>query len=244
MVKGRNRVTPILVIIVIVLAWIFIGILLYKFNKMGIIGGVKRLKIDDDLVEELYSYTTDSDIILYSQKNYSLDSLPSDYIFSKATRFMTLEDMEIGKGQFRITYESLDSAIKTAFGPDIKYDLTKINSSIVTDFESNDHKLVFNVKYDANSKMYVGTYSLSNAVNNVQVGKKLLSATKTKTVNLKIGYVFYKHDTNYKICDNYKCEKIVSEIDNIEDYDYDDGDKITVSLRKASDEVYYYDSNE
>ena len=242
MKKSRNRVTPILVIILIVLIWVLFACIIYKLTKNGTIG-VKRLKLEDDLVQELYSYTTDDDILLYSKSGYNIESLPSEYIFSKATRFMTLEDVELNDvtKQFSITQECLDSAIKTAFGPDFKAELKNIDASVKTDFELNEHKLLFKIKYDSSTNSYVGTYSEITTNDNILVTKKLLAATKSKTVNLRIGYYFYKFDTNYKICNDSKCDSIVEEVNSLDDLKYDK--YITVSLKKASDEVYYYDSN-
>ena len=242
MKKSRNRITPMLVIVLIVLIWILIACIIYKLTKNGTIG-VKRLKLEDDLVQELYSYTTDDDIFLYTKSEYSIENLPSEYIFSKASRFMTLEDVELNETskQFVITNECLDSAIKTAFGPDFKYDLSQLNSSVKTEFELNEHKLLFNVKYDSATKNYIGTYSEILTTDDILVTKKLLAATKNDTVNLRVGYYFYKYDTNYKICNNEKCEEIVEEVDSLDDLKYDK--YITISLKKASDEVYYYYSN-
>ena len=242
MVNGRNRVTPILVIILIVVFWIFIGVLIYKLQKNRVTEEITRLKIDDDLVQELYSYTTDEDIMLYSDKKYDVTNLPSEYIFSKASRFLTLEDIYLKKGQFYISYDALDGAIKTAFGPDMKYDISNINSNITTGIDINDRKLILNVKYNSKSKKYYGTYKFGTNKAQILVSKKLLSATKSDTVNLEVGYVFYKYDTNYKICNDKTCSKIIEEIDNIDDYDYNKK-TVTISLKKASDDVYYYEKN-
>ena len=163
--------------------------------------------------------------------------MPDYYIFSKATRFMTIEDIEIAGGQFKISFESLDGAIKTAFGPDFKYDLSNINAKVNTNFVLDDNLLVFDIKYDKSTNSYVGTYS-TYTNSDILVNKKLLSATKDKYVNLTIGYIFYKHDTNYKICNNSSCDKIDKEVNSLDDIDY--SDKIVVSLSKESDEVYYY----
>ena len=141
-----------------------------------------------------------------------------------------------------ISYESLDSAIKTAFGPDIKYDLSDINGKIETNFEINDKKLLFNVKYDKNNKVYYGNYEIIKDTKNINVKKELVQATKTNTVNLKIAYVIYKNGDKIQICSDNDCTKIEKEIDNFDNYKYDK--YVTVSLKKASDEVYYYDSNE
>lgn len=242
MKASRNRLTPFLVIILIVLIWILVSLILYKLMRNGTFSNVKRLKLDDDLVQELYSYITDEDIIIYSNKEYQLDNLPDTYIFSKATRFMTIEDVAFTNNkQFKISYESLDGAIKTAFGPDIKYDLSKLNAEIKTYFELNDHKLLFNVKYDSTSNSYIGTYTEIIIPDSVLVHHELIMATKNDTVNLKVGYIFYKQGDRYQICDDYTCQKIIKEVDNLDNYEYDKF--ITVSLKKASDEVYYYNSN-
>lgn len=243
MKKSRNRVTPFLVAILVVLVWILIFSIIYKFIQNNNKRRIKRLKLDDDLVQELYSYITSNDILVYSKKEYTINNLPIEFIFSKATDFMTLEDIELNsKNEFKITYESLDSAIKTAFGPDIKYDLSDINGKIETNFEINDKKLLFNVKYDKNNKVYYGNYENIKDTKNINVKKELVQATKTNTVNLKIAYVIYKNGDKIQICSDNECTKIEKEIDNFDNYKYDK--YVTVSLKKASDEVYYYDSNE
>lgn len=242
MKASRNRLTPFLVIILIVLIWILVALILYKLMRNGTFSNIKRLKLDDDLVQELYSYITDEDIITYAEHEYNLDTLPDTYIFSKATRFMTIEDVELtANKQVKISYEALDSAIKTAFGPDIKYDLSKLNGQIKTNFELNDHQLIFNIRYDSVSKSYIGTYEEVITPSSVLVNHKLTMATKNDTVNLKVGYVFYKQTDKYQICDDYECKKIIKEVDNLDNYEYDKF--IKVSLKKASDEVYYYNSN-
>ena len=240
---SRNRVTPFLVAILVVLVWIFILSVIYKFIQNNNRRRIKRLKLDDDLVQELYSYITANDLLVYSKKEYNINNLPIEFIFSKATDFMTLEDIELNsKNEFKISYESLDSAIKTAFGPDIKYDLSDINGKIETNFEINDKKLLFNVKYDKNNKVYYGNYEIIKDTKNINVKKELVQATKTNTVNLKIAYVIYKNGDKIQICSDNDCTKIEKEIDNFDNYKYDK--YVTVSLKKASDEVYYYDSNE
>lgn len=240
---SRNRVTPFLVAILVVLVWIFIFSVIYKFIQNNNRRRIKRLKLDDDLVQELYSYITANDLLVYSKKEYNINNLPIEFIFSKATDFMTLEDIELNsKNEFKISYESLDSAIKTAFGPDIKYDLSDINGKIETNFEINDKKLLFNVKYDKNNKVYYGNYEIIKDTKNINVKKELVQATKTNTVNLKIAYVIYKNGDKIQICSDNDCTKIEKEIDNFDNYKYDK--YVTVSLKKASDEVYYYDSNE
>lgn len=242
MIKSRNRVTPFLVGILVVLVWILIFSVIYKVLKNNNSHRIKRLKLDDDLVQELYSYITNDDIMIYSLDNYTIDNLPTNFIFRKATDFMTIEDIEMNsKNEFKISYESLDSAIKTAFGPDIKYDLSDINSSIKTNFELNDNKLLFNVKYDKNTNMYIGTYKIIKDEKEINVKKELVQATKTNTVNLKIAYVVYMNGDKIQICDDINCDKIEKEINNFDNYKYDK--YVTISLKKASDDVYYYDSN-
>ena len=54
MKASRNRLTPFLVIILIVLIWILVSLILYKLMRNGTFSNVKRLKLDDDLVQELY----------------------------------------------------------------------------------------------------------------------------------------------------------------------------------------------
>ncbi len=241
MSKSRNRVTPILVFILIVLIWILVALIIYKAMSNGVFE--KKLKLNDDLVQELYSYVTDEDIILYSSNKYDINSLPSEYIFSKATKVMTLEDIELSNNQFTIDYDSLDGAIKTTFGPDIKYDLSNINGEVQTYLETEEeYKIILNVKYDSKNKKYYGTYSTTGKENEVKIKKSLVSATKGEYVNLKVGYVFYKFDNDkYKICSNEKCERVVKEVENIDDYKFDSF--VNISLKKASDEVYYYYKN-
>lgn len=242
MKKSRNRLTPLLVAILVCLVWILIFSIIYKLMNSRKTTSIKKLKLDDDLVQELYSYVTDDDILIYSENEYDISNLPSTFIFTKATKFMTIEDVELDdKGQFKISYESLDGAIKTAFGPDFKYDLSNINDVVKTNFEIDDNNLLFDVRYDSNNKVYTGTYK--QLVNNQEIKTKheLVQATKNSTVNLKIGYVIYKVSDKIQICSNSTCDKIEKEIDSLDNYEYDKF--ITVSLKKASDEVYYYDSN-
>lgn len=242
MKKSRNRVTPFLVGILVVLVWVLIFSVIYKVLKNNNSRRIKRLKLDDDLVQELYSYITNDDIKIYSLENYTIDNLPADFIFRKATDFMTLEDLELNsKNEFKISYESLDSAIKTAFGPDFKYDLSNINSSIDTNFEINDKKLLFNVKYDKEKKLYYGTYKVINNDKEINIKRELVQATKTNTVNLKIAYVVYMNSDKIQVCSDINCNNIEKEIDNFDNYNYDKF--VTISLKKASDEVYYYNSN-
>lgn len=233
----KNRLTPFLIILLIVLLWILFAVVMYKLNSK-VKDDITKLNIKDDLVMELYSYNQDEDIILFSQNKYDLNTLPSDYIFKRATRTMTIEDVEINKNNFIITYDSLDAAIKTSFGPDFNYDIKDINSVVKSDLEINDKKVIFNIKYDSNSNNYVGTYTLDNNIDEVKVYKKLVEATKDDYVNLKIGYVFYKENDSINICNDYNCTSIVKTIDSLDDYNFEN--YITVSLKKASDEVYYY----
>lgn len=242
MKRSRNRVTPFLVAILVILVWFLIFSIIYKTIQNRNSKRIKRLKLDDDLVQELYSYITSDDLLVYSEKDYNIENLPINFIFSEATDFMTLEDIELNsKNEFKITYESLDSAIKTAFGPDIKYDLSDINDKIKTNFEINDNKLLFNVKYDKDNKIYFGTYEIIKDEQIINVKKELVQATKTNTVNLKIAYVIYKNGDKIQICSDNECSKIEKEIDNFDSYKYDKF--VTVSLKKASDEVYYYSND-
>ena len=233
MKKSKNRVTPILVIILIILLWILAFCIFKKLKKDN---NVKRLSLDD-------TYTTSDDIFLYSKGEYNKDNLPIDYIFAKATYFMSIEDIEIDeeKKTFKITSDYVDKYVKNAFGPDSKYDLTSINALVKTYFELNDHRLLFNVKYDANTHSYVGVYSEITDENQVLVSKKLLDSTDGDKVTLKIGYIFYKYDTNYKICNNDKCDSIVKEVDSLDNIEYDK--YVTVTLTKASDDIYYFESS-
>lgn len=245
MKKSRNRLTPILVIILIILIWILAVTIIYKMVKNGTFIGSRKLKLNDDLVQELYSYVTDEDIVLYSNGKYDINSLPSDYIFSKATKFMTIEDIEfLDNNNFIISYESLDGAIKTAFGPDIKYDLSNINTQVKTYIETEEeYKLVLDVKYNSKTKEYYGTYTTTGKKDEVIIKKELVEASKDDYVNLKVGYIFYKYsDNKYKICNDINCSRVLKEVSTIDDYtDYDS--YVTISLKKASDEVYYYYKN-
>lgn len=241
MKNTRNRLTPFLVIILICLIWLMITILIYKLTIKRPVNNVKKLKLDDDLVQELYSYVTDEDIYVYSNGKYDVSNLPNTYIFGRATRYMTTEDIEFGnQKQIKVSKESLDAAIKTSFGPDFTYDLSTLNGTIQTSFILNEKKLSFNVKYDSTSDSYIGIYSENNS-NEILVHKELIGATKTDTVNLKVGYAFYKKGTKYQICNDSKCTKIVKELDSLDNFEFEN--ELIVSYKKASDEVYYYHSN-
>ena len=239
MQKTRNRLTPFLEIILIVLIGVFVFVLINKLIVHGKLG-VKKYKLDDPLIQELYSGITDDDIKYLSRENHNSSSLDVGYIFTKATSSMTIEDIELGDKDFKISYDSLDSAIKTTFGPDYKYDLTSISGEYDSYFEIDDKRIVFKIRYDKDQQEYAGTYSYKEN-DNILVKKELVQATKTRLLNLKIAYTFYKHDGNYKICSDYKCSNIVKEVDDINNYKSDK--YITVSLNKASDEAYYFDSN-
>lgn len=242
MKNSRNRLTPFLIISLIILIWILIAVILFKLSNNVSVNKIVKLKLDDDLVQELYSYTNDDDIVLYSKGSYDVNNLPVNYIFSKATRFMTIEDVEISGSKFIVTEEAMDYAIKTAFGPDFKYDLKNIDGIVNTNFELNDNKLEFTVKYDSNNKVYTGTYKEFKSVNNVLVYTKLIDATKDKTVNLKIGYAFYRESNGkIEVCNNSVCGIVKDTVNSKENIKLEN--EITVSLKKASDEAYYYYSN-
>lgn len=239
MQKTRNRLTPFLEIILMVLIGVLFFVTINKMIKNGKIV-LKRFKLDDPLIQELYLNFNDEDIKYFSTKNHSISSLDAGYIFTKATSSMTIEDIELGDNTFKISYDSLDSAIKTTFGPDFKYDLSSIKGEFDTYFEIDDKIMVFNIRYDKANEEYIGNYTLRDK-DTILVKKELVQAYKNRNLKLKVGYVFYKLDGNYKICDDSKCEKIVKEVDDIEKYDYKDF--VTISLRKSSDEAYYYVSN-
>lgn len=240
MKNSRNRLTPFLIIILLILIWILVAVIVYKLIN-GKLKNIKRLKIDDDLVQELYSSIDDDDIILYSKGEYDINNLPADYIVSKASKYLSPEDIEFNNKQFVLSYESLDGAVKTAFGPDIKYNLEDINTNVNTYLQEDGKDLKLQMAYDKNNKNYIGTYSKINKKDNILIKKELVSATKTDTVNLRIDYFFYKKDKKYQICNNAKCDKIIKEVKDLDDYDYQDF--AIVSFLKASDEVYYYNSN-
>lgn len=240
--NSRNRLTPLLVAILICLVWILIFEIIYKVLHNDKLKNVKKLKLDDDLVQELYVGVSNDDILLYSTDNFKRETLPAKQIFRKATKTMTLEEVELNKGNFKISYEALDSAITTIYGPDFKYDLSDINGEVETYFEYEGSYLLFNVKYDKENKSYVGTYSKIEKKSDINVKRELVQAYKDKNINLKIGYVIYKQSDKYQICSDSTCSKIEKEVDSLDDYKYDK--YIKVSLAKASDEVYYFSSSE
>jgi hypothetical protein len=238
--KSKNRVTPFLVIILLVLIIVLIAIILIKMTNKNL-ANYKNLKTSDDLVMELYDNYEDDDIKLFIGKKYTADTLPSTYIFKKATKFMTLEDVEFKENtSFIIDSEAIDSGIKTAFGPDFKYNIKDINGKVVTDFEINDKKLIFDVSYDASSNTYVGTYTEDNSSSAIKLSKKLLSAYKKgDIIYLKVGYQFYKDNNgSYVLCNDSECNKTLDTVTNFEDFKYKK--TILIGLKKASDEVYYY----
>ncbi len=243
MKNSRNRLTPFLVIVLIVLIWVLIGLVIYKLMAKDIIHldpNTKKLKLDDDLVQELYSYVTDDDIILYSSKDYTIDDIPLSYLISKGSKFMTIEDVYFESNKVTISYDSMDSAIKMAFGPDIKYEITSLDE-VLTYLELNDHRLALKLDYDADSENYVGTYREVSDPSEVKVAHKLLGATKNDTVNLEIGYFFYKGEDSYQICKDASCKSVKETITSLDDAKYDN--TLIVSLKKASDGVYYYYKN-
>lgn len=243
MKNTRNRLTPFLLIIFICLIWVLIGVVSAKLiqrNKDN--RDIKKLKLDDELVQELYSYINDNDIILFSSKNYKVTNLPNDFIIKKAFDYMTIENIEFLPGnRFVIDYNALDGSIKRAFGPEFKYDFNNLDISVKTEFSLEENNLIFNIKYDKKTNSYIGTYKEDNSTNEVLVNHELVRATMDKNIDFKIGYIFYKNNGKYQICNNYKCDKIVKEVDSIEDYKYDQF--ITISLKKSNDDSYYYEYN-
>ena len=76
----------------------------------------------------------------------------------------------------------------------------------------------------------------------VNVYRRLVLATKTDTVNLRVGYAFYKESNGkYEICNDENCSKLINEVSDLDSLEIKD--YVTVSFVKASDEVYYYASN-
>ena len=129
-----------------------------------------------------------------------------------------------------------------AFGPDFKYDLSKINTNVLTSLSLKENSyLNLNIHYDSKSNNYLGNYVETEKQDKVKVYHKLVEATKTDTVNLKIGYLFYIKDNQYQICSDESCLKVVKQVSSLKDIDFDKF--ITINLKKASDEVYYYQSN-
>ena len=241
--KSKNRVTPFLVIIWLILIIVLIAIILIKMTNKNL-ANYKNLKTTDDLVMELYDNFDDYDIKLFSNKKYSIDSLPSAYIFKKATRFLTTEDVEFkDNSSFVLDYDAVDSGVRTAFGPDFKYDLKDIDEKVTTEFEINDKKLVFDVSYDSSSNTYVGTYSEDSSFSSIKLSKKLLTAyKKSDIIYLKIGYKFYREvDGKFVLCNNSECARDEEIMSSFDDYDYKQ--TVLIALKKGSDEVYYYHSN-
>jgi hypothetical protein len=184
---------------------------------------------------------TNDDILLYTTGKYTTSNLPVNYIFKRATKYMTMEDIEFKSNTFKITYDSLDSAIKMAYGPDFEYDLSKINDSIETYLMIDGKYLLFNVKYDDKEKVYIGTYSKIENTSDIKVKRELVQAYKDKTINLKIEYTIYKENGKYQICSDSTCSKIEKEVDSIDDYK--SKKYVKVELKKAEDDVYYFKSN-
>ena len=241
--KSKNRVTPFLVIILLVLIIVLIAIILIKMTNKNL-ANYKNLKTDDDLVMELYDNFDDYDIKLFSNKKYTTDTLPAAYIFKKATRFLTTEDVEFKENSsFVLDYDAVDSGVKTACGPDFKYDIKSIDEKITTEFEINEKKLVFDVNYDGSSNTYVGTYSEDNSFNSVKLSKKLLTAYKKgDIIYLKVGYKFYREaGEKFVLCNNSECGRDEETVAGFDDYEYKQ--TVLIALKKGSDEVYYYHSN-
>ena len=244
MIKTRNRLTPFLVMILIIEFGILCFVIVHKLrtsNKIGI--GIKKYKLDDPLIQELYQSITDEDIKYFAEGEHDINTLTSGYIFTKATSNMTIEDFTLENKVVHLSYDSLDGGIKVAFGPDFKYDLSGINEKVNTYFEIDDKEVDFNIKYDNSKEEYTGNYVNKNLKNKILVKRKLSQATKNRSdeLNLTIDYTLYKFDNNYKICSDYSCEKIVKEVENIDDIEY--MNSTTVVLDKASDELYYYNKN-
>ena len=128
--NSKNRLTPLLLGILIGLIWILAFVVIYKVIRNTTLKNIKKLKLDDDLVQEMYMDITDDDILLYTTGKYTTSNLPVNYIFKRATKYMDIEDIEFDNDTFKISYDSLDSAIKSAYGPKFEYDLSKINGSI------------------------------------------------------------------------------------------------------------------
>jgi len=239
--NSRNRLTPLLVGILIGLIWLLIFLIIYKVLRNNSLKNVKKLKLDDDLVQELYMGISDDDILLYTTGKYTNSNLPVNYIFKRATKSMTIEDIEFKDNTFKITYDSLDSAIKTVYGPDFEYDLSKIDGSIETYIMLDGKYLLFNVKYDSNLNAYVGTYSKIDTMSDIKLKRELVQAYKDKNINLKIEYTIYKENGKYQICSDSSCSKIEKEVDNLDDYK--SKKHVKVELKKASDDVYYFKEN-
>ena len=242
MIKTRNRLTPFLVIILILELGVWCFVFVHKLRVSEKIG-IRKYKLEDPLIQELYQNITDEDIKYYAEGKHDVNSLTSGYIFSKATKNMTVEDFKVENKMFYITYDALDFGIKIGFGPDFKYDLSSINGLVNTYFEINDKPVNFNVKYDSLKEEYTGLYSYKDLNNEIFVKRKLVQATKNREddLNLKIEYAFYKKSNKLQVCEDYRCEKIIKEVTNIDDVDYTN--TMTVVLNKASDDLYYYAEN-
>lgn len=240
--NSRNRLTPFLVAILICLVWILIFEIIYKVLHNNELKNIKKLKIDDDLVQELYVGINNDDILLYSTGNFDLQNLPVTHVFKKATKVMTSDEIELNNGKFKISKVALDGAIETVYGPDFKYDLTNINGKVDTYFILDEQYLSFDVKYDKATDCFIGTYSKIDNDSDINVKRELVQAYKDKKINLKIGYVIYKQTDKYQICSDSTCSNIIKEVDTLDNYKYDS--YVKVSLAKASDEVYYFSSSE
>lgn len=242
MIKTRNRLTPFLAIILIVELGVLCFVIVHKLRVSNKIW-VKKIKLDDPIIQELYQEITDEDIEYYAEGEHDINSLTAAYIFSKATSNMTSEDFSIENKMFYMSYDALDGGIKVGFGPDFKYDLSSINGTVSTYFEIDEKPVNFNVKYDSTKEEYVGTYIYKDLSDKVLIKKKLVQATRDREhdINLSIDYAFYKKDNKYKVCEDYKCEKIIKEVDNVDDIDTTSN--MTVIYDKASDDLYYYVGN-
>lgn len=239
--NSKNRLTPLLLGILIGLIWLLIFLIIYKVLHHNSLKNIKKLKLDDDLVQELYMGITDDDLLLYTTGKYTSSDLPVNYIFKRATKSMTREDIEFNKDTFKISYDSLDSAIKMVYGLDFKYDLSKIDDSIESYIMLDDKYLKFNVKYDSTNNVYYGTYSKYDKNDEIKIKRELVQAYKKNNINLKIGYVIYKENGKYQICKDSKCSKIEKEVDSLDNYKYNKF--VNVELKKGNDDVYYYNSS-
>ena len=244
--KNKNRLTPFLIISLIILIWILLAVLIFKNSKIEkIVDNEKRIKINDGLIQELYDGILDEDIKFFDTGDYTLDNLPKEYIISKATRFMTSEDIVLGKQNFILNEDTLTNAIKMGFGPDIKYNLTNIKEIVATELYYEDKLLELNVKYDAIKKYYYGTYNFKDKEDNIKVYKSIVKATKDDYINLYINYIFYTTENdNIYVCNDIKCTK-KDKINNLSKSIFKNkyGKKIIVSYKKAGDDVFYYYKN-
>ena len=244
MIKTRNRLTPFLIMIIIIELGVLCFVTVHKLkvsNKITI--GIKKYKLDDPLIQELYQSITDEDIKYFAEGSHDVNSLTSGYIFSKATSNMTIEDYKIENKMFYITYDALDGGIKVSFGPDFKYDLSSINGLTNTYFEIDEKPVNFNVRYDVVKEEYTGIYSYKDLTNDIYVKRNLVQVTKDREqeLNFKIEYAFYKKNDKYEVCKDYNCDEIIKEVDSIDRIDYTN--TTTVVLSKASDDLYYYAEN-